>query len=107
MTTTAGQDRSHESIINDTLARLLRERSGLSTAAETLHAGKRPDIIVRLPEGPVILETEFDPARIELNERLVRDMLGINENAVATVARLRTLLATDPSIHGSKKPELP
>ena len=107
MPTSSGKDRSHESIINDTLARLLRERSGLSTAAETLHAGKRPDIIVRLPEGPVILETEFDPARIELDERLVRDMLGLDEDAAATVARLRTLLATDPSIHGSKKPELP
>ena len=47
-----------------------------------------------------------DPARIELDERLVRDMLGLDEDAVATVARLRTLLATDPSIHGSKKPEL-
>ena len=63
MTTSPTKDRSHESIINDTLARLLRERSGLSTAAETLHDGKRPDIIVRLPEGPVILETEFEPAR--------------------------------------------
>ena len=107
MTTTAGQDRSHESIINDTLARLLRERSGLSTAAETLHAGKRPDIIVRLAEGPVVLETEFEPACIELDERLVRDVLGLDEAAVATVGRLRTLLATDPSIHGSKKPALP
>ena len=49
----------------------------------------------------------IDPARIELDERLVRDMLGLDEDAVATVARLRTLLATDPSIHGSKKPALP
>ena len=48
-----------------------------------------------------------NPARIELDERLVRDMLGLDEDAAATVARLRTLLATDPSIHGSKKPELP
>ena len=48
-----------------------------------------------------------DSARIELDERLVRDMLGLDEDAVATVARLRTLLATDPSIHGSKKPALP
>ena len=48
-----------------------------------------------------------NPARIELDERLVRDMLGLDEAAVATVARLRTLLATDPSIHGSKKPALP
>ncbi len=106
MTTSPTKDRSHESIINDTLARLLRERSGLSTAAETLQDGKRPDIIVRLPEGPVILETEFDPARIELDERLDRDILGLDEAAVATVARLRSLLATDPSIHGSKKPAL-
>ena len=107
MTTSPTKDRSHESIINDTLARLLRERSGLSTAAETLHAGKRPDIIVRLAEGPVVLETEFEPACIELDERLVRDVLGLDEAAVATVGRLRTLLATDPSIHGSKKPALP
>ena len=48
-----------------------------------------------------------DPMRIELDERIVRDMLGLGENAVAAVARLRTLLASDPSIHGSKKPELP
>ena len=82
MPTSTTKDRSHESIINDTLARLLRERSGLSTAAETLQDGKRPDIIVRLPEGPVILETEFEPARIELDERLVRDMLGLDEAAV-------------------------
>ncbi len=48
-----------------------------------------------------------DPARIELDERIVRDLLGLSEDAVAAVARLRTLLASDPSIHGSKKPELP
>ena len=48
-----------------------------------------------------------DPARIELDERLVRDLLGLGQDAVASVSRLRTLLASDPSIHGSKKPELP
>ena len=47
-----------------------------------------------------------DPVRIELDERLVRDLLGLGEDAVASVARLRTRLASDPSIHGSKKPEL-
>ena len=73
----------------------------------TLQEGKRPDIIVRLPEGPVILETEFEPACIGLDQRLVRDMLGLDDDAVATVPRLRSLLATDPSIHGSKQPELP
>ena len=50
----------------------------------------------------------IDPARIELDERVVRDMLGFGEDAVShSVARLRTLLASDPSIHGSKQPELP
>ena len=48
-----------------------------------------------------------DPARIQLDERIVRDMLGLGDGAIASVARLRTLLAGDPSIHGSKRPELP
>lgn len=47
-----------------------------------------------------------DPARIELDERIARDVLGLGEDAVAAVARLRTLLASDPSIHGSKRAEL-
>ena len=62
MTAPTDGDRSHESVINDTLARFLRERCGLSAVAETLHDGRRPDIIVRLSEGPVILETELEPA---------------------------------------------
>ena len=49
----------------------------------------------------------IDPVRIELDERVVRDLLGLGEDAVTAVARLRQLLASDPSIHGSKKPELP
>ena len=51
-------------------------------------------------------ECAIDPVRIELDERIVRDMLGLDEGAVTAVAKLRTLLASDPSIHGSKKPEL-
>ena len=47
-----------------------------------------------------------DPARVELDERIVKDLLGLGEDAVASVARLRTLLAGDPSIRGSKQPEL-
>lgn len=47
-----------------------------------------------------------DPVRIELDERIVRDMLGLGEDAVAAVGRLRTLLASDPSVHGSKRAEL-
>lgn len=48
-----------------------------------------------------------DAVRIQLDERIVKDLLGIGQDDVASVARLRTLLAGDPSIHGSKKPELP
>ena len=48
-----------------------------------------------------------DENRIELDERLVRDVLGLGADAVASVARLRTLLAREPSIHGTKAPELP
>ena len=62
MATLANTDRNHESIVNDTLARLLRDRCGLSAVAETLHGGRRPDIIIRLSEGPVILEIELEPA---------------------------------------------
>ena len=48
-----------------------------------------------------------DLVRIQLDERIVRDLLGLGEDAAASVAQLRSLLASDPSIHGSKKPELP
>ena len=48
----------------------------------------------------------IDLARIELDERVVRDLFGLGEDAVASVATLRRLLASEPSIHGSKKPEL-
>ena len=47
-----------------------------------------------------------DPARAELDRRIIGDMLGLGDDALATVARLRRLLATEPSIHGSKKPEV-
>ena len=46
-----------------------------------------------------------DPVRIELDRRIIQDLLGLGEDAVAAVARLRQLLASDPSIHGAKKPE--
>ena len=52
-------------------------------------------------------ECATDPVRIALDERIVRDLLGLGEDVAASVAQLRSLLASDPSIHGSKKPELP
>ena len=85
MTTAAAKDRSHESIINDALARFLRERCGLSAVAETLHDGRRPDIIVRLSEGPVILETEFEPALTVEADALSRLGMEIDGRKVQNV----------------------
>ena len=85
MTTVGDRDRSHESIINDTLARFLRERCNLSAVAETLHDGRRPDIIVRLPEGPVILEIEFEPALTVEADALSRLGMEINSRRVQNV----------------------
>lgn len=68
-------DRSHESVINDALATLFREREGLVAASETLRTGTRPDIIVRTPDGPVIVEVEFEPASTVEADALSR--LGI------------------------------
>ena len=89
-------DRSHESVINDTLARFLRERCGLSAVAETLHDGRRPDIIVRLPAGSVILETELEPALTVEADALSRLGMEIdgqrvqNVSAVTVPGRLRS-----------------
>lgn len=85
MTTASTRDRSHESVINDTLARFLRERCGLSAVAETLHGGKRPDIIVRLPEGPVVLETELEPALTVEADALSRLGMEIDGQRVRNV----------------------
>ena len=89
MTTVGDRDRSHESIINDTLARFLRERCSLSAVAETLHDGRRPDIIVRLPEGPVILETELEPALTVEADALSRLGMEINGRRVQNVLAVK------------------
>ena len=85
MATLANKDRSHESIINDTLARFLRERCNLSAVAETLHDGRRPDIIVRLSEGPVILEIEIEPALTVEADALSRLGMEIDGRRVQNV----------------------
>ena len=85
MTTAATKDRSHESIINDTLARFLRERCGLSAVAETLHDGRRPDIIVRLSDGPLIVETELEPALTVEADALSRLGMEIDGQKVQNV----------------------
>ncbi len=85
MTTPVHRDRSHESVINDVLARLLRESLGLSAVAETLHEGKRPDVLIRLPAGPVILETEVEPAPTVEADALSRLGMEIDGQRVQNV----------------------
>ncbi len=48
-----------------------------------------------------------DSTRIELDRRLLLDVLVLDSDAEVTVARLGVLLASEPSIHGAKQAELP
>ena len=48
-----------------------------------------------------------DPVRIRLDEGLVRDVLGLGDDGAAAIARVRELLAQEPSIYGNKRPEPP
>ena len=89
MTSPPSKDRSHESILNDVLARVLRERVGLSAAAETLHGGLRPDIVVRLPDNTVILEVEIDPAPTVEADALSRLGMEIDGRVVQNVIAVR------------------
>ena len=77
-------DRTHESVINDALARVLRERMGLTTAAETLHGRARPDIVLRRDGGPVVLEVELEPAATVDADALARLGLEIDGQPVQT-----------------------
>ena len=89
------RDRTHESVINAVLAQALQERLGLSAVAETLYSGARPDIVVRLPQGPVVIETEIAPAPTVEADALSRFSLAIdgkpvhNAYAVKLPAQLR------------------
>ena len=78
----ATTDRSREEVINVHLARLLRVRLGLNTAAETLRGRARPDIIVRRADGPVVIETELEPARTVDADALSRLGLEIDGQQV-------------------------
>ena len=78
-------DRSHESIVNDALARVMRERLGLDVVAETLREGARPDIMVRLEGRVVVVETELEPALTVEADVLSRLGMEIDGLAVQNV----------------------
>ena len=121
MTSSSDKDRSHESIINDALARVLRERSRLTADAETLHDGKRPDIIVRLPE--LAVGSRWIPCRpyepelaksicLYLNSTLgLLSLLGSRDNRLPSYASfsldtLRSLPVPDVSRSGKVELDL-
>ena len=85
MTPNRDTDRSHESIINDALARILRERLGMSAVAETLRERARPDIIVRLEQRAVVIETELEPALTVEADALSRLGMEIDGTVVENV----------------------
>ncbi len=82
-------------MINAALAQIFRERCSLDAVAETMHGGRRPDIVVRLPDGPVVVETELDPAPTVDADALSRLGMEIdgrkvqNVFAVSVPSRLR------------------
>ena len=84
MIAASNSDRSHESIINAALARLLRELVGLDAVAETLHPGRRPDILARLPAGPAVLEVEIAPAPTVDADALSRLGMEIDGSSIQT-----------------------
>lgn len=71
------------------------------TAADKLYSD------VRQTEFKPFYKCAVDKARIELDRRLVTEVLGLGEDAVQSVNAIRDLLAREPSIHGGKKPALP
>ena len=48
-----------------------------------------------------------DANRIELDRRMMNDMIGLDGEAQEAMAQLRLALANDPSIRGDKEPALP
>ena len=85
MTTQSSKDRSHESVLNTVLAQILNDVSSLDAVAETLHGGRRPDILVRLRARRIIIETEFAPARTVEADALSRLGMEIDGQRVENV----------------------
>ena len=80
----------------------VRELSG-----DQLDAARKIYLETRDKPFEPIFKCAVDPMRIEIDERFVLEVLGLDRNATVAVADLRELLAQEPSIHGKKKPALP
>ncbi len=92
MTTDTGL-RQQERVVNTELARLLRERCSLNAEAELSVSGRYPDILVGGLTCPVILETEFAPARSVDDDALAK--LGLPINGIPTGITFAVTLPAD------------
>lgn len=83
--------RQQERIVNSELARLLRERCNLDAQAEVIIDGRQPDVLVMHPNhGPIIIETEFEPARSVNDDALAK--LGLKVYGTPTLVTFAVTL---------------
>ena len=78
----------HEATVNVALARLLRDDFGLDAQAELVVAGRRPDVLVQRASGPVVIESEFAPARSVDNDALAKLFLKVGGREVGVTIAL-------------------
>ena len=99
---TSSAGRTHESVINAALADLFQERAGLRAEAEVTQASRaRPDVVVWADNGPVIVETEYAPARSVHADALARLGMRIDGEtvSVAFAASVPVNLRAAPQAH--------
>ena len=76
--------RKHESVVNAALADLFQKRAGLQAEAESTHSSSgRPDVLVLVDNGPIVVETEYAPARSVNADALARLGMEIQGQVVS------------------------
>lgn len=98
----AASGRTHESVVNAALADLFQQRVGLQAEAESTQAGRaRPDVVVRADNGPVVVETEYAPARSVHADALARlgMRIGGETVSVAFAVSVPANLGSVPQAH--------
>ena len=74
--------------MNVEIARVLRDDFGLDAQAEMVINGRRPDVLVQRDAGPVIIESEFAPARGVDSDALAKLFLKVAGRSVGVTFAL-------------------
>ena len=74
--------------MNVEIARVLRDDYGLDAQAEMVINGRRPDVLVQRDAGPVIIESEFAPARGVDSDALAKLFLKVAGRSVGVTFAL-------------------